>query len=595
LGVEESFVRRQSRRNNSKLEGLQKEPTGISGFDDITLGGLPKGRPTLVCGSAGAGKTLFAMEFLVRGATVFNEPGVFMSFEETDEELTKNVASLGFDLNALIAEKKLLLDFVFIERSEIEETGEYDLEGLFLRLGHAIDSIGAKRVVLDTLEGLFSALPNEAIILAEFRRLFRWLKEKGVTAVITCERGEGTLTRYGLEEYVADCVILLDNRVQNQISTRRMRIVKYRGTSHGTNEYPFLIDENGFSVLPITSVGLVHDAPTEHVSSGIPRLDSMLNGKGFYRASSILISGTAGTGKSTIAAHFIDAACKRGEKALVFAFEESQNQIIRNMRSVGIDLETCVKKDRLRFQNARPSSWGLEVHLAMIHKIISEYEPKVVVVDPITNFLAVGDPIETKSMLTRLIDFFKMQQITALFTSLTSSQYEIEDSEVGVSSLMDTWLLVKNVEANGERNRGLYVLKARGIAHSNQVREFLVTDHGVQLLDAYIGTDGVLMGSARSSQLAREAALEVERQLAAERKQRELNYKQELYEAELLALKGKYETERDAILRELEEEQTRLKLAADQRLEIARLRKADTIAVQSIGENGAKTRKGNLR
>ena len=338
-------MNRQNRRRSKPLEGLQKERTGIPGFDEITLGGLPAGRPTLVCGSAGAGKTLFAMEFLVRGATLFNEPGVFMSFEETDEELSKNVASLGFDLKQLAADKKLVLDYVFIERSEIEETGEYDLEGLFLRLGYAIDSIGAKRVVLDTLEALFSALPNEAIVRAELRRLFRWLKDKGVTAVITCERGEGTLTRYGLEEYVADCVILLDNRVENQISTRRLRIIKYRGTSHGTNEYPFMIDENGFSVLPITSLGLRHKASTELVSSGIPRLDTMLNGQGFYRGSSILVSGTAGTGKSTLGAHFIEAACQRGERALFFAFEESQDQIVRNMRSVGIELESFMKKD----------------------------------------------------------------------------------------------------------------------------------------------------------------------------------------------------------------------------------------------------------
>ena len=507
-----ALVIRPNRRNRSKpLEGLQKEPTGIPGFDEITGGGLPAGRPTLVCGSAGAGKTLFAMEFLVRGATLFNQPGVFMSFEETDDELTKNVASLGFDLKQLAAEKKLVLDYVFIERSEIEETGEYDLEGLFLRLGHAIDSIGAKRVVLDTLEALFSALPNEAIIRAELRRLFRWLKDKGVTAVITCERGEGTLTRYGLEEYVADCVILLDHRVQNQISTRRMRIVKYRGTSHGTNEYPFLIDEKGFSVLPITSLGLTHKAPTERISSGIARLDKMLDGKGFYRGSSILVSGTAGTGKSTLAAHFVEAACQRGERALYFAFEESQDQIIRNMRSVGIDLEKFVKKDLLKFQNARPSAFGLEVHLAMIHKVISEFEPTVVVVDPITNFLAVGDTPETKSMLTRLIDFLKISQITAVFTSLTSATDQLEDSEVGVSSLMDVWLLVKNIESNGERNRGLYILKARGIAHSNQMREFVLTDHGIEILDAYVGSEGVLMGSARSSQVAREAAAQIER------------------------------------------------------------------------------------
>jgi len=589
-------VIRPNRTNHSKpTESLQKELTGIPGFDEITLGGLPAGRPTLICGSAGAGKTLFAMEFLVRGATLYNQPGVFMSFEETDEELTKNVASLGFDLNQLIAEKKLLLDHVFIERSEIEETGEYDLEGLFLRLGHAIDTIGAKRVVLDTLEALFSALPNEAIIRAELRRLFRWLKDKGMTAVITCERGDGTLTRYGLEEYVADCVILLDNRVQNQISTRRMRIVKYRGTSHGTNEYPFLINRKGFSVLPITSIGLNHKAPTERISSGISRIDRMLNGKGFYRGSSILVSGTAGTGKSTIAAHFIEAACRRGERALFFAFEESQDQIIRNMRSVGIELEKYVKKGLLRFQNARPSTFGLEVHLAMTHKLISDFEPAVVVVDPITNFLAVGDSIETKSMLTRLIDFLKTMQITAIFNSLTSGGKEVEDSEVGVSSLMDVWLLVKNVESNGERNRGLYILKARGMAHSNQIREFVVTENGVELLDAYIGSEGVFLGAARSSQLALDKAAEIERREAMERKKQELLRKQELYEAQLAALRGQYETERDAIVRELENQEKQEKLVAAQRLEIARLRHADNRGIE-VDVNGAKkARKGSVR
>jgi circadian clock protein KaiC len=587
-------VSRQIRRNSRPLQGLQKKRTGIPGFDEITRGGVPAGRPTLVCGSAGAGKTLFAMEFLVRGANMFDEPGVFMSFEESDEELATNVASLGFDLNQLIADKKLILEYVFIERSEIEETGEYDLEALFLRLGYAIDSIGAKRVVLDTLEALFSALPNEAIVRAELRRLFRWLKEKGVTAVITCERGEGKLTRYGLEEYVADCVILLDHRVQNQISTRRMRIVKYRGTSHGTNEYPFFIDEKGFSVLPITSLGLTHKAPTEYVSTGIKRLDTMLDGHGFYRGSSILVSGTAGTGKSTIAAHFVEAACARGERALFFAFEESQDQIIRNMRSIGIDLEKFVRKGLLGFQNARPSAWGLETHLALIHKTISDFNPAVVVIDPITNFLGVGDVIETKAMLTRLIDFLKTRQITGMFTSLTSSQSEIEDSEVGVSSLMDAWLLVKTIESNGERNRGLYILKARGIAHSNQVREFLLTAHGIELIDAYVGPEGVLMGSARSSQVAREKAATVEREYLTERKQRELQRKQELYEAQLQALKGQYESEREAILRELDEEQTRLRLAADQRREIARLRKADD--GMRIEENGArKARKGAAR
>lgn len=587
-----------SRRPRSKPAALQKERTGIPGFDEITKGGVPTGRPTLICGSAGAGKTLFAMEFLVRGATQFNEPGVFISFEESDEELATNVASLGFDLHELVAEKKLVLDYVFIERSEIEETGDYDLEGLFLRLDHAITSIGAKRIVLDTLEALFSALPNEAIIRAELRRLFRWLKEKELTAVITCERGNGTLTRYGLEEYVADCVILLDHRVENQISTRRMRIVKYRGTAHGTNEYPFLIDEKGFSVLPITSLGLTHKAPTERVSTGIQRLDAMLSGDGFYRGSSILVSGTAGTGKSTLAAHFVEAACLRGERTLFFAFEESQDQIIRNMRSVGIELERFVRKGLLKFHNSRPSAFGLEVHLALIHKIISEFQPSLVIVDPITNFLAVGNDIETKSMLTRLIDFLKVRQITAMFTSLTSATTLIEDSEVGVSSLMDVWLLVKGIESNGERNRGLYILKARGIAHSNQVREFVLTDHGIELIDAYVGSEGVLMGSARSEQLARERAAEIERQLMTAHKERELQRKQYLYEAQLIALKGQYETERDAILRELDEEKKKLELAAAQRREIARIRKADNSnnSKAQIQENGAKkVRKGTVR
>jgi circadian clock protein KaiC len=580
-----------NRSNNNA--GLQKDLTGIAGFDEITGGGLPSGRPTLICGSAGAGKTLFAMEFLFRGATLYDEPGVFMSFEENDEELMTNVASLGFNLKDLVDQKKLLIDYVFIERSEIEETGEYDLEGLFLRLGHAIDQIGAKRVVLDTLEALFSALPSEAIVRAELRRLFRWLKGKGVTAVITCERGEGKLTRYGLEEYVADCVILLDNRVENQISTRRLRIVKYRGTSHGTNEYPFFIDEQGFSVLPITSIGLNHKASTQRISSGNARLDNMLDGKGFYRGSSILISGTAGTGKSTIAAHFVNAACKRGERALFFAFEESQDQIIRNMRSIGVELEPYVKQGLLKFQNSRPSNFGLEVHLALIHKAIVDYQPSVVVIDPISNFLAVGDASDTKSMLTRLIDFLKMQQITAMFTTLTGSTSEIEDSEVGVSSLMDAWVLVKNIESNGERNRGLYILKARGIAHSNQVREFRLTEHGMELIDAYIGSEGVLMGSARAAQTARESASVAEREVARQRKQRELQRKQELYEAQLIALRSQFESERDIILKELEEDQKREGVAANQRVEMARLRRADIPA--EVGNGARKARKGSER
>ena len=388
---------------------LVKAPTGIQGLDEITGGGLPQGRPTLLCGSAGCGKTLLAMEFLVRGALEFDEPGVFMAFEETAKDLTQNVASLGFDLDDLIANNKLVLDFVYIERSEIEATGEYDLEGLFIRLGQSIDSIGAKRVVLDTIESLFAGLPNPLILRAELRRLFRWLKEKGVTAVITGERGEETLTRQGLEEYVSDCVIVLDHRVSDQSSSRRLRVVKYRGSTHGTNEYPFLIDEDGISVLPVTSLGLKHAVTTNRIPTGIARLDAMLGGKGFYQGSSVLVSGTAGTGKSSIAAHFVDAACRRGERALYFAFEESPSQIIRNMRSIGIDLEQWVNSGMLRFQATRPAFAGLEMQLTMIHKATVNFDPQVVVVDPLNGFIIGSNVTEVKSMLTRLADFFKDQ------------------------------------------------------------------------------------------------------------------------------------------------------------------------------------------
>ena len=497
---------------------MLKTPTGIPGLDEITGGGLPKGRPTLVCGAAGCGKTLFAMEFLVRGATQYNEPGVFMSFEETAEELTKNVASLGFDLNRLAASKRLLIDHVRVERSEIEETGEYDLDGLFIRLGHAIDSIGAKRVVLDTVESLFAGLPNPLILRAELRRLFRWLKDKGMTAVITGEKGDNTFTRHGLEEYVSDCVIFLDHRVTDQLSTRRMRIVKYRGSTHGTNEYPFLIEEKGISVLPITSIGLNHPVSTQRISTGIPRLDTMLGGKGYYRGSSILLSGTAGTGKTSVAASFVDAACRRGERCVYFAFEESSAQIIRNMRSIGIDLEPWVTKGLLKFHAERPSVYGLETHLLTMHKAINEFKPAVVVIDPITNLISAGNPLDVKSMLTRLIDFLKMNQITALFTTLTSAGGPLEQSEVGISSLADTWLLLRDIEIGGERNRGLYILKSRGMAHSNQIREFLLTDQGIDLLDVYVGPSGVLTGSARLAQEAQEKGAEIAHQQEIELK-----------------------------------------------------------------------------
>ena len=537
--------------------GLAKVPTGIQGLDEITGGGLPRGRPTLVCGSAGCGKTLLAMEFLVRGATQFGEPGVFMSFEETAAELTQNVRSLGFDLDDLAQQKKLAIDFVRVERNEIEETGEYDLEGLFVRLNHAIDSIGAKRVVLDTIEALFSGLSNNAILRGELRRLFRWLKDKGVTAVITGERGEGTLTRHGLEEYVSDCVILLDHRVTDQMSTRRLRIVKYRGTTHETNEYPFLIDADGISVLPVTSLGLQHTASTERISSGIPRLDAMLGGEGYFRGSTVLMSGTAGSGRTSIAAHFAAATCARGERCLYFAFEESPGQILRNMRSIGIDLEPWVEKGLLHFHASRAAIHGLEMHLATIHKLVREFQPRVVIMDPVGSLTSVGTRQDANVMLTRLIDFLKMQEITALLTSLTSMDEALEQSNVDVSTLVDTWLLLRDLELDGERNRVMYVLKSRGMAHSNQLREFLLTDQGVELQNVYLGAEGVLTGSARQTREATEKAARLLRHQEVEAKQRERVLKREAQEARIIALQKEFEAEEEVAKRDIDQEQSR--------------------------------------
>ena len=558
---------------------LPKCRTGIQGLDEITGGGLPRGRPTLISGSAGCGKTLFAMEFLVRGATQFDEPGVFMAFEETPEELAQNVASLGFRVADLIKRGKVSIDYVRVERSEIDETGDYDLEGLFVRLGHAIDSIGAKRVVLDTIETLFSGFSNVAVLRAELRRLFRWLKEKGVTAVITGERGETQLTRHGLEEYVSDCVILLDHRVRDQVTTRRLRIVKYRGSAHGTNEYPFLIDETGINVLPITSVGLNHIASTERISSGVPRLDAMLGGKGYFRGSSILVTGTAGTGKSTLAAHFCRAACLRGEKCLYFAFEESPNQIVRNMKSVGVDQEPFVKKDLLRFHAVRATILGLEGHLTEFHKLVEEFEPQVVVLDPVDSLVQAGTTKDATAMLTRLIDFLKMRQITALMTNLISGGELVESSGVNISSLVDTWLLLRDVEVGGERNRAMYILKSRGMAHSNQIREFLLTDHGIDVQDVYLGPDGVLTGSARQTQEFRERSSARARLDEIERKQRDLKRRREAFEARLVALRKEFEVDAEEADRMLSKEENRDLQFHSQREERAIKKKADPITL----------------
>ncbi|OIO13729.1 MAG: KaiC 1 [Ignavibacteria bacterium CG_4_8_14_3_um_filter_37_9] len=528
---------------------LPKSPTSIQGFDEITGGGLPKGRPTLVCGGAGCGKTLFAMEFLVRGATIYNEPGVFISFEETAKELTANVASLGFDLDHLVEQKKIWLEHIDVERGEIEQTGEYDLKGLFVRIHSAIESIGAKRVVLDTIESLFTVLPNAAIVRTELRRLFGWLKKKGVTAIVTGERGNGTLTRQGLEEYVSDCVILLDHRVIDQSSIRRLRIVKYRGSTHGTNEYPFLIDEDGFSVLPVTSLGLDYFSSFERISTGIPRLDTMLSGKGYYHGSTILVSGTAGTGKTSIAAQFVEAACKRGERVLFFTYEESPNQIERNMSSIGINLEPWRKKGLLKFHATRPTLYGLENHLTTSINLINKFVPDIVILDPINAFVLGENQTEVNTMLVRLVDFLKMKRITAFFTNLASADTNMENTDTYISSLIDTWLLLRDIEIGGERNRGLYILKSRGMAHSNQIREFKLTNNGIELLDVYVGPEGVLTGSARLSRETKDQAEQLLRQQEIARKQFGIERKRESMEAQIVVLRSEFEAEKSEALK----------------------------------------------
>jgi len=560
----------QFRRN-----ALPKTPTSIQGLDEITGGGLPKGRPTLICGGAGCGKTLFAMEFLVRGATQYNEPGVFISFEETEKELATNVASLGFDLENLIVRKKIWVEHVQIERGESELSGEYDLEGLFIRIHHAIESIGAKRVVLDTLESLFSELPNALILRAELRRLFHWLKKKGVTTIITAERGEGSLTRQGMEEYISDCVILLDHRVNDQSSIRRLRIVKYRGSTHGTNEYPFLIDEDGFSVLPVTSLGLNYFSSKKRISTGIPRLDTMLSDKGYFRCSTVLVSGTAGTGKTSIATYFVEAACKREERVLFFTFEESPSQLMRNMRSIGLNLEQWVKKGLLQFHASRPTLYGLESHLTTIIKLINKFEPNIIILDPINAFVIGDNQIEVKTMLMRLVDFLKMKRITAFFTSLTTASNNIEITDVYISSLIDTWLLLRDIEIGGERNRGLYVLKSRGMAHSNQIREFRLTNHGIELLDVYVGQEGVLTGSARLSQESQDDRAQLLRQQEIRHKQFEIAHKRKAMEAQIELLRSKFEAEESEALMYIDNGKARNEHFKQDQKKMANSRKAD--------------------
>jgi circadian clock protein KaiC len=553
---------------------LAKAPTGISGLDEVTGGGLPRGRPTLLCGPAGCGKTLLAMEFLVRGTTKFDEPGVFLAFEESAEDLAANVASLGFDLVQLEAEGKLVIDHVNVDGAEIEQTGDWDLDGLFLRLGAAIDAVGAKRVVIDTIETLFGAFSNTAVLRSELRRLFAWLKHRGVTAVITGERGDGTLTRYGIEEYVSDCVIVLDHRVTEQTSTRRLRILKYRGSLHGTNEYPFLIGETGVSVLPITSLGLDNTVSTRRMSTGVARLDAMLGNGGFFEGSTVLVNGTAGTGKSTLAAQFCDASCGRGERAVYFSFEESEAEIVRNMSSVGIDLQRWVDAGLLRFRCFRPSVLGLEAHLFAMQKLVTEFEPAVVVMDPISDLLRIGSGADVAAMLTRQVDFLKGRGVTTLFTSLNSSA-DPTRTDQQIASLVDTWLLVKTMEGNGELNRVLYILKSRGTAHSNQIREFLLTSQGIELADVYVGPQGVLTGSARQAQEAQERSEAAARGDDLEQRRANLGRRREAVEAQTAALWREFEDEADVVGRLLDHGSLKVEDRAGQRAEQGRMRSAD--------------------
>jgi circadian clock protein KaiC len=548
---------------------LSKCPTGIEGLDQITGGGLPCGRSTLVYGAAGCGKSVLAVEFLVHGTIQFGEPGLLVSFEETAEEIATNVASFGLDLGALAEQRLIAIEYIHIDRNEIEETGEYNLEGLFIRLGSAIDAIGAKRVVLDTIEVLFAGFSNIPILRAELRRLFRWLKEKRVTSLVTGERGEGSLTKSDLEEYVSDCVIALDHRVSEQISTRRLRVVKYRGSPHGCNEYPFLIDERGISVLPLSSVGLDYAVSTERISTGIPKFDEMFTGKGYYRGSSVLITGTAGTGKSSATAHFADATCRRGERCIYFAFEESAPQVIRNMRSIGIDLTPWVDQRLLQIRAARPTHLGLEMHLAHMHKVIDEFAPSAVIVDPISNFIAAGTLVDVKAMLLRLLDFLKLRGITSLLTCLSPLQ-GLEDTEVGISSLIDTWIQLRDFEIQGERTHGVYVRKSRGMPHSNQVREFVITSRGIDLVDIQLGPDGVLTGSARLAYLSEEKAAAQLRRQEIEHRKRTLERKRAALEAQIDLLRSEFAADEEELSRVVSKERQREQLHLETRAEVLR-------------------------
>jgi len=560
---------------------VEKVPSGIAGFDQITGGGLPAGRSTLVCGAPGSGKTIFAVEFLVRGAQL-GEKGVFITFEESVADLTRNVASLGFNLAQLQEQKLLAVDYVHLDPAEIEEAGGYSLDGLFVRLAHSLDAVGAKRVAIDTLEVLFSTLKDDAVVRAETQRLFRFLKDRGVTAVVTAEAGAGALTRQGLEEYVSDCVVWLGQSVSDQLATRFLRIVKYRGSSHGTNEYPFLIDDSGFSVVPASSLQLDYQVSEERISSGVPSLDGMLGGNGFFRTSTILVSGSAGSGKSILAAHLANATCQRGERCVLFAFEESPAQIVRNMRSVGLDLRKWQERGLLELHATRPSLYGLEMHLVSMHKAISEFKPTTVILDPISSFTSAGKVPQIKAMLVRLFDWLKTQQITGLVTCLTTAANR-DEVDLGISSLIDTWIEVRELEIAGERNRALYLLKSRGMSHSNQIRELVISDTGISLADVFTGEGGVLIGSAKLAELNRRTREEQERAADVARSERLLEIKRENLEAQISALRAEYAAHAEEVQRRLRSSRESADAARSDRDMLSRLR---TDFGNRFGSNG---------
>ncbi|MDR3478719.1 MAG: circadian clock protein KaiC [Gammaproteobacteria bacterium] len=562
---------------------LQKCLTGITGLDEITFGGLPKYRSTLVSGGAGSGKTMLGMEFLIRGAALYKEPGLFVAFEETQEELTQNIGSLGFNIKELIKNHLLVIDHIQINRSEFAETGSYNLDGLFIRLGCAIAQYKIKRVVLDTLEILFSNIANELMLRSELQRLFRWFKEKKITVLVTAEKGQNAISRYGLEEYVADCVILLDNRMDDQVSTRRLRIAKYRGSSHGANEYPFIINEGGFTVTAITSITLNYKASTKRISSGLKQLDTMLDGKGFYEGSSILISGPAGIGKSSFAATFAYNSCKEGKKAYYFAFEESVEQIVRNMKSIGIHLEPLIKKDLLRFHAINPNSAGLEAHMHDIQKLVNEFNPSVVIIDPVTNLKTIGNINQVQDVLALLVSYFKSKKITVMFTSLVTEQKGIEYTKTneGISSSMDVWIYLQYINSDGERNRAISILKSRGMAHSNQLREIIISKNGVRLEEVYVGTEKVLTGSARLIQATKLEIENSDKESDIKYKERQIQIRHKKLEAEIAALHEMLEGAKDEITSLNQQKERTYNLIAESRAKISKIRMADSTKPKS--------------